>query len=352
MSWTIHASGSRTTRTRCSRLPSVSSRAPAIERAPPSSQTLSSASSSRCTLLLEAAMPPRTPSSRPVTSTRASRTDTRERRPRGQALPMGPDRHTRGRPSSWPRSTTPRERSVPQPRVARGRAISSPRRWRRPRAWPRRNTGARRRRPRDDRRARHDRLVRPHAGDSRTGQRATIAAAISSRRRRPSVASPTLRRLCERCRQFSAASRQRCVSSCGRLLRSRTQAHGLSNSAQPARTRARNGGPSACSSATRTSRRLSSTPSALRPRLARSQDARWQPRGLSEPVPGPTQAESHVFTGVIGPGVCAGRGAGRRRARSRLCSASRAAKTSVTTLVRERRRRSLSRSRLAPSSAR
>ena len=35
-----------------------------------------------------------------------------------------------------------------------------------------------------------------------------------------------------------------------------------------------------------------------------------------------------------------------------LCSASRAAKTSVTTLVRERRRSSLSRSRLAPSSAR
>ena len=55
VSWTIPASGSRTTRSRCSRRPSVSSRAPAIERAPPSSRPLSSASSSRCTLSVAAA---------------------------------------------------------------------------------------------------------------------------------------------------------------------------------------------------------------------------------------------------------------------------------------------------------
>ena len=43
----------------------------------------------------------------------------------------------------------------------------------------------------------------------------TIAAAISSRRRQPSVESPTLRRRRERCRPFSGVSRRRCVSSSG-----------------------------------------------------------------------------------------------------------------------------------------
>jgi hypothetical protein len=104
----------------------------------------------------------------------------RERPPRGQEPPMGPDRHTRGRPNCWPRSTTPPEPSEPQPRVARARAISWPRRWTRPRACPLRNSDARRR-PRDVRRARHDRLVRPHARDSRTGQRA-LRSRLRSRR--------------------------------------------------------------------------------------------------------------------------------------------------------------------------
>ena len=106
MSWTIPASGSRTTRSRCSRRPNDSSRAPAIERAPPSCQPPWTASSRHYTPSVVAAMPARTPSCRPVNPTRASRTDTRALRPVGLELALAQDRRTSDRPSCWPRSTT------------------------------------------------------------------------------------------------------------------------------------------------------------------------------------------------------------------------------------------------------
>ena len=206
---------------------------------------------------------------RPVTSTRASRTDTRERRPRGQKPLTGPDRHTRGRPNCWPRSTTPPQPSEPQLRVAHRRAISWPRRWRHPRACPGWNTEPRRRRPHDDRRARDDRLVRPHARDSRTGQRALRPRLRSSRRRRPSAGWPTPPRLRERSPPFSAASKRPCVSCSGRPQHWSKRPHGSSSGTRARRIQGRDGGPSACGSAMRTFRPLSPTPSARRPRLAR-----------------------------------------------------------------------------------
>ena len=136
MSWTIPASGSRTTRSRCSRRPSVSSRAPAIERAPRSCRPPWTASSRHYTPSVVAAMPARTPSSRPATPTRASRGDTRALRPVGPDLALAQDRHTSGRPSCWPRSTTLPQRCEPRPHAARGRASSWPRRWKRPQASP------------------------------------------------------------------------------------------------------------------------------------------------------------------------------------------------------------------------
>ena len=118
-----------------------------VHHAPPGRPGLHRAIAS--TLSVAAAMPPRMPSSRPVTSTRASPGATLEQRPTGPGPSMGPDHHTRGRPNCWPRSTTLPQRCEPQPRVARGRAISWPRQWKHPQASPSWNTEGRRRRPLD-----------------------------------------------------------------------------------------------------------------------------------------------------------------------------------------------------------
>ena len=123
-------------------------------------------------------------------------------------------------------------------------------------------------------------FVRPHARDSRAGQRALRP---RLRSRRGGDSHPSCRRRSRGC--ASGASRSRlhrgrparaALGRCGARGDKRTDGRAELG---PRATRRRDGDPSACSSAMRTFRPLSPTPSAHQPRLVRSPDARWRPQG-------------------------------------------------------------------------